>query len=82
MNGILPRRDSHLSFICEDKDAGYKTLGKWTLLGFLDELDTIELLEAPECGRMLSEITQKQRDINQRTLVINSGNSGYNANFR
>lgn len=26
---------------------------KWTLQGLLDELDTIKLLEAPECGRVL-----------------------------
>ena len=27
------------------------------------ELETIEQLEAPECGRVLGEITQKQKDI-------------------
>lgn len=36
---------------------------KWTLQGLLDELDTIELFEAPEHGRLLGEITKKQADI-------------------
>jgi len=36
---------------------------KWTMQGLLDELDTIELFEAPEHGRILGEVTQKQVDI-------------------
>ena len=36
---------------------------KWTLQGLLDELDIIELLESPEHGRFLGEITKKQKDI-------------------
>lgn len=40
-----------------------KLFEKWTLQGLLDELDTIELLEAPECGRVLGKITQKQKDV-------------------
>lgn len=36
---------------------------KWTLQGLLDELDTIELFEAPEQGRLLGEVTKKQEDI-------------------
>ena len=36
---------------------------KWTLQGLLDELDTIERFEAPEHGRILGEVTQKQTDI-------------------
>lgn len=36
---------------------------QWTLQGLLDELDTIELFEAPEHGRMLGEITKKQQHI-------------------
>lgn len=36
---------------------------KWTLQGLLDELDTIELFEAPEHGRILDEITKKQAEI-------------------
>lgn len=40
-----------------------KLFNKWTLQGLLEELDTIELLKVPECGRVLEEITQKQKDI-------------------
>lgn len=36
---------------------------KWTLQGLLDELDTIELFESPEHGRLLGEVTKKQEDI-------------------
>jgi len=40
-----------------------KLFEKWTLQGLLDELDTIELLETPQYGRVLGEITQMQKDI-------------------
>lgn len=33
---------------------------KWSLQGLLDELDIIELFEAPEHGRLLGEVTKKQ----------------------
>jgi len=36
-----------------------KLFDTWTLQGLLDELDTIELLEAPGYGRTLDEITKK-----------------------
>jgi transposase len=36
---------------------------KWTLQGLLDELDVIELFEAPGYGRILGEVTQKQKDL-------------------
>lgn len=36
---------------------------KWTLQGLLDELDVIELFEAPEHGRVLGEITEKQKEL-------------------
>jgi len=36
---------------------------KWTLQGLLDELDTIELFEAPEHGRILGEVAKKQTEI-------------------
>lgn len=36
---------------------------KWTLQGLLDELDTIELFESAEHGRLLGEITKKQSKI-------------------
>jgi hypothetical protein len=40
-----------------------KLFQKWTLQGLLDELDTVELLESPEYGRVLGEITKKQKGI-------------------
>lgn len=43
------------------QDAGL--FEKWTLQGLLDELDTIELFEAPEHGRLMGEVTQKQEDL-------------------
>jgi len=36
---------------------------KWTIQGLLDDLDTIELFEAPGHGRILGEVTQKQAEI-------------------
>lgn len=43
---------------------------KWTLQGLLDELDTIELFEAPEHGRILGEVTKKQVEIYHALEVI------------
>jgi len=40
-----------------------KLFDKWTLQGLLDELDTIELFEAPGHGRLLGEITEKQGNL-------------------
>jgi transposase len=40
-----------------------KLFEKWTLQGLLDELDIIELFEAPGHGRILGEITKKQIDL-------------------
>lgn len=40
-----------------------KLFNKWTMQGLLDDLDTIELLEAPGYGRVLGEITQKQAGV-------------------
>ncbi len=52
----------YLSYVKKKmQDAGL--FEKWTLQGLLDELDTIELLESPEHGRFLGEITKKQKDI-------------------
>ncbi|MFT8928808.1 MAG: IS1634 family transposase [Sporolactobacillus sp.] len=34
---------------------------QWTLQGVLDELDTIECFEAPDHGRVLGELTKKQK---------------------
>ena len=36
---------------------------KWTLQGLLDELDIIELFEAPEHGRLMGEVTKKQENL-------------------
>ena len=40
-----------------------KLFDKWTMQGLLDELDTIELFEAPGHGRMLGEVTVKQEQL-------------------
>ena len=37
-----------------------KLFDRWTIQGLLDELDTIELFEAPGHGRVLGEVTDKQ----------------------
>lgn len=42
-----------------------KLFEKWTLQGLLDELDVIELFEAPGHGRQLGEITEKQKGLYQ-----------------
>lgn len=42
---------------------------KWTIQGLLDELDIIELLEAPGHGRVLGEITKKQKELYQKLGV-------------
>ena len=36
---------------------------KWTMQGLLDDLDTIELFEAPGHGRVIGEVTDKQSQI-------------------
>lgn len=52
----------YLSYIKKKmQDAGL--FKKWTLQGLIDELDTIELFEAPGYGRILGEITEKQKRI-------------------
>ena len=40
-----------------------KLFDTWTMQDLLDELDTIELFEAPEHGRLLGELTEKQLKI-------------------
>lgn len=40
-----------------------KLFETWTLQGLLDELDVIELFEAPGHGRILGEITKKQTEL-------------------
>lgn len=52
----------YLSYVKKKmQDAGL--FEKWTMQGLLDELDIIELFEAPEHGRLLGEVTQKQKDL-------------------
>jgi hypothetical protein len=40
-----------------------KLFETWTLQGLLDELDVIELFEAPEHSRILGEIIEKQKEV-------------------
>lgn len=46
-----------------------KLFEKWTLQGLLDELDVIELFQAPEHARILGEITEKHKDLYQKLGV-------------
>ena len=50
----------YLSYV-KKKMQDAKLFEKWTIQGLLDELDTIELFEAPGYGRVLGEITAKQQ---------------------
>jgi transposase len=52
----------YLSYV-KKKMQDAKLFDAWTLQGLLDELDTIELFEAPGYGRILGEITEKQKSI-------------------
>ena len=52
----------YLSYV-KKKMQDAKLFEKWTMQGLLDELDTIELFEAPGHGRVLGEITAKQQAI-------------------
>lgn len=54
----------YLSYV-KKKMQEAKLFDKWTLQGILDELDVIELLEVPEHGRVLGEITEKQEKLYQ-----------------
>jgi len=47
-----------------------KLFEKWTLQGLLDEMDSIELFEAPGHGRILGELTKKQEHL-FRDLGVN-----------
>ena len=42
-----------------------KLFDKWTMQGLLDDLDAIELFEAPGHGRLLGEVTEKQEKLYQ-----------------
>jgi len=50
----------YLSYI-KKKMQDTKLLEKWTIQGLIDELDVIELFEAPDKGRILGEVTEKQK---------------------
>jgi hypothetical protein len=58
----------YLSYV-KKKMQEAKLFDKWTLQGLLDELDVIELFEAPEYGRVLGEITEKQKGLFQALRV-------------
>jgi transposase len=59
----------YLSYV-KKKMQDARLFEKWTLQSLLDELDTIELFEAPEHGRQLGEVTKKQCDIYKALDVI------------
>jgi len=52
----------YLSYV-KKKMQEAKLFEKWTLQGLLDELDAIELFEAPGHGRILGEMTKKQEKL-------------------
>ena len=52
----------YLSFI-KKKMQEARLLENWTIQGLIDELDVIELFEAPDKGRILGEITEKQKGL-------------------
>lgn len=59
----------YLSYVKKKmQDAGL--FDKWTLQGLLDELDVIELFEAPNQGRILGEITDKQSILFEKLGVV------------
>jgi transposase len=47
-----------------------KLFNKWTMQGLMDDLDTIELFEAPGHGRILGEVTKKQEEV-YKALGVN-----------
>lgn len=58
----------YLSYVKKKvQDAGL--FDKWTLQGLLDELDVIKLFEAPDQGRVLGEITEKQKELYEKLGV-------------
>ena len=42
---------------------------RWTLQGVLDELDLIELFQAPEAGKVIGEVTKKQKELFQSLAI-------------
>lgn len=60
----------YLSYV-KKKMQEAKLFEKWTLQGLLDEMDSIELFEAPGHGRILGEMTKKQEQL-YRDLGVSS----------
>jgi hypothetical protein len=52
----------YLSYV-KKKMQDAELFNQWTLQGVLDELDTIELFESPGHGRLLGEVTTKQKEL-------------------
>ncbi|SFE66508.1 hypothetical protein SAMN04488086_1081, partial [Trichococcus pasteurii] len=52
----------YLSYV-KKKMQDAELFNQWTLQGVLDELDMIELFEAPGHGRVLGEVTTKQKEL-------------------
>ena len=52
----------YLSYV-KKKMQDAELFNQWTLQGVLDELDMIELFEAPGRGRVLREVTTKQKEL-------------------
>ncbi|MFZ2258137.1 MAG: transposase, partial [Clostridiaceae bacterium] len=40
-----------------------KLFDRWTLQGVLDEIDLIEVFQAPESGKVIGEVTKKQQEL-------------------
>ncbi|MFA7058061.1 MAG: hypothetical protein WC155_10995, partial [Candidatus Cloacimonadales bacterium] len=55
----------YLSYV-KKKMQDAKLFDKWTLQGLLDELDVIEVFEAPGQKKIVGEITEKQKAIYQK----------------
>ena len=55
----------YLSYV-KKKMQDAKLFDKWTLQGLLDELDVIEVFEAPGQNKIVGEITEKQKVIYQK----------------
>ena len=52
----------YLSYV-KKKMQDAELFNQWTLQGVLDELDMIELFESPGYGRVLGEVTTKQKEL-------------------
>ena len=59
----------YLSYV-KKKMQDAELFNHWTLQGALNELDTVELFEALGHGRMLGEITAKQKELYEMLGVV------------